>query len=437
MIPPEDYDELILRHLDGDTSAEETERVNECLSNDAEFQRRFCALVLQIAQTRRLLGAKVVAPPGMESTLPREDSLLGLAEPADSTVCEPLRRTKQLSWPRSILLATAVTASIIAVGVWMWMRQSAHAFSVEVVELHGKVEVQRGGSREPVTPALVARPSERVLTGPTGYARLRYADGTVVDLNGDTEVALVALDRSKAIELVRGTCYLEVAKQPEFAPFVINPGRADQVVVVGTKLQLHRSATGDTRVGVVAGKVKVGSKKTIILESQSETVVRGSQDPSPASPLTEGTVWYGLGRGLAAMYYQNLDFTGKSSKRIDPVVDFMWGLSAPIAGIDGESFSARWTGQIDPSRSDTYIFALRVDDSARLWIDGELVIDAWNVPPRSKHTSEPLSLVAGRRYDIRLDYRDVGHHAEVHLLWSTPTMRETPVPQFVLYPTRQ
>lgn len=435
----EEYDELILRHLDQETSEEETSQINEYLANDAEFQRRFCAIVMQVAQIRRLLAAScLVEPPAAsDSSAVPTDDVERRIDLGSSPANDPTLLKRWMNRSKRLLLAVAVGASFAAVGVWVWSRQSVEALSAGVVEFHGEVHVRRGDTLEPVTRGRKVRPSETMLTGATGYVRLNYTDGSVVDLNGDTEVTVLSHERSKAIDLVRGTIFLDIAKQPEFAPFIINPGRRDQVVVVGTKLQLNRTADGETRVGVVSGKVKVGVReKAVVVESQSETVVKDGHAPLPAKSLVASTVWYGLNRGLIATYYDNPDFTGPSATRIDPNVDFNWQLGAPVEGIDGEDFSARWTGQIEPVNTDDYVFTIPVDDSARLWIDGVLVIDAWNTPPRSKHNSPPVRLEAGRRYDIRVDYRDLLHHAEVHLYWSSSTFRETLVPQLVLFPTR-
>ena len=38
---------------------------------------------------------------------------------------------------------------------------------------------------------------------------------------------------------------------------------------------------------------------------------------------------FALGSGLAATYYDNMDFTGATVSRIDPTVNFNWGSGAP------------------------------------------------------------------------------------------------------------
>ena len=63
----------------------------------------------------------------------------------------------------------------------------------------------------------------------------------------------------------------------------------------------------------------------------------------------------------------------------------------------------RWTGQIEARYSETYTFMTRSDAGVRLWIDGQLIIDAWDDHELSSHWGT-IDLEAGQRYDIRLEY---------------------------------
>ena len=55
----------------------------------------------------------------------------------------------------------------------------------------------------------------------------------------------------------------------------------------------------------------------------------------------------GTGNGLSVTYYNNIDFTGTTVTRVDPTVDFAWGAGSPAAAIGADTFSARWTGQVE------------------------------------------------------------------------------------------
>ena len=67
---PKDKDALILRHLDGESSAEETARVTRLLAEDAEFRSRFFVFVNQVARLREMLGTPNGEPPARNGDKP-------------------------------------------------------------------------------------------------------------------------------------------------------------------------------------------------------------------------------------------------------------------------------------------------------------------------------------------------------------------------------
>ena len=78
------------------------------------------------------------------------------------------------------------------------------------------------------------------------------------------------------------------------------------------------------------------------------------------------------GDGLAATYFNNADFTGTTVVRTDPTVNFDWGSGSPAPAIGADTFSARWTGQVQPQFSETYTFYTQSDDGVRLWVNNVL-----------------------------------------------------------------
>jgi hypothetical protein len=51
-----------------------------------------------------------------------------------------------------------------------------------------------------------------------------------------------------------------------------------------------------------------------------------------------------------------MDFSGKSITRVDPQVNFNWGDGSPDAAIARDTFSARWTGEVQAQYSQSYTF---------------------------------------------------------------------------------
>src|SRR5207249_11713330 len=139
------------------------------------------------------------------------------------------------------------------------------------------------------------------------------------------------------------------------------------------------------------------------------------------------------GDGLTAAYFDNIDLTGGTVSRVDPAVNFDWGLGPPAAGIGPDTFSARWTGQVLAVETGTYTFRTTSDDGVRLWVDGRLLVDDWTDRGPTSHTAA-ITLEAGRKYDITLEYFDDLGGATVRLAWKRPGQSVfTIIPQANLY----
>jgi ferric-dicitrate binding protein FerR (iron transport regulator) len=140
------------------------------------------------------------------------------------------------------------------------------------------------------------------------------------------------------------------------------------------------------------------------------------------------------GTGLRAEYFDNADFTMLRVTRVDPAVDFDWGLGAPYPSLDPDYFSVRWTGRLDPRVSGPVTFHVISDDGARLWVDGRLVIDDWTVRGTRERTGT-VELEAGRKVDLKLEYFDCVSTSRVKLLWSAAGLPKDVIPQSRLYPS--
>jgi hypothetical protein len=137
------------------------------------------------------------------------------------------------------------------------------------------------------------------------------------------------------------------------------------------------------------------------------------------------------GDGLRGTYFNNKDFTGATATRIDRTINFSWGTGNPISGIAGNTFSVRWTGYVKPQFSQTYTFRTNTDDGVRLWINGVRIINRWvNVAGIS---TGKISLTAGQKYSIRLEYYEYQNKATCILQWSSPSQALQVIPQSRLF----
>ncbi|MGE5551343.1 MAG: glycoside hydrolase family 9 protein [Bacteroidota bacterium] len=141
----------------------------------------------------------------------------------------------------------------------------------------------------------------------------------------------------------------------------------------------------------------------------------------------------GTGTGLMGEYYDNKDFTALRVTRVDPSIDFDWGAGSPDPSLGPDTFSCRWTGQIQPLYSETYTFYTYAGDGVRLWIDNKIVIQNWTDRAAAEN-SGLIALEAGRKYDLRLEYYEGTGNAAMKLSWSSPHQAKEIVPRRQLYP---
>jgi hypothetical protein len=95
-------------------------------------------------------------------------------------------------------------------------------------------------------------------------------------------------------------------------------------------------------------------------------------------------------------------------------LDLYWGFNAPSSKLPKDGFSARWTRRV-AFEEGTYRFRVAADDGARLYIDGERILDRWREGPRQEWTVDRW-LSAGQ-HTLRLEYFEVGGEALVSLRW--------------------
>jgi hypothetical protein len=160
--------------------------------------------------------------------------------------------------------------------------------------------------------------------------------------------------------------------------------------------------------------------------------VSGTAAVSVTAPVSS------TGKGLTAVYFNNKNLTGTSIVRTDAIVCFNFGGGSPHPFIDGDTFSARWTGAVEPRFSEIYTFSTTSDEGVRLWVDNQLIIDGWASHTVTQH-SGTIALGGGQRYAIRLEYYENTGPAVIELKWRSASQPREVVPRSQLYsgvPTR-
>jgi PKD repeat protein len=161
-------------------------------------------------------------------------------------------------------------------------------------------------------------------------------------------------------------------------------------------------------------------------------VVSNSAGSVTSNEATLTVTASGGGTGLKGEYFDNMDLTALKLTRTDATVNFDWGGGSPDSSIEADSFSVRWTGQVQAQFSETYTFYTVSDDGVRLWVNGVQVINNWtnHAPTENSGT---ISLVAGQKYDLKMEYYENGGGAVAKLLWSSTSTAKQVVPQAQLY----
>lgn len=140
------------------------------------------------------------------------------------------------------------------------------------------------------------------------------------------------------------------------------------------------------------------------------------------------------GTGLAATYYDNMDFTGASVSRIDPVINFVWNPSTPAPGVIGPEFwSAIWVGSIAIPATGTYTFTTVSDDGVVLLIDGTPVIENWT--GHGPTTDVGLIALTAGQHALELRYYNGHLGATLNLSWQGPGLPKAIIPKVALYPS--
>jgi len=194
--------------------------------------------------------------------------------------------------------------------------------------------------------------------------------------------------------------------------------------------------------------VGAGGGYTVGSPSQAVVTIYPSQTPN-------GTGLTGIyASGASTTYSSSTNFnttTASGFTRVDPTVDFIFPTPpavpantggtpnnnvAPVGQIATTAtspYTVRWKGQIQPQYSQTYYFSVKSNDGAKLFINGQLLIDKWLDQGLTEYFAS-IDLQGGVLYDIQLDYLRINGGAEAHLQWYSADQVKQVVPQSRLYP---
>lgn len=117
-----------------------------------------------------------------------------------------------------------------------------------------------------------------------------------------------------------------------------------------------------------------------------------------------------------AEYFNNPSLSGRP--KLTAFVDVLsidFGSRSPAPEIQPDHFSARFTARRHLEQG-TYLFLLSVDDGARVWLDGQLIIDAWDIGRKEDRKARVYIDKTGD-HEIQVAYFENTGDAAIHVEW--------------------
>ena len=139
-------------------------------------------------------------------------------------------------------------------------------------------------------------------------------------------------------------------------------------------------------------------------------------------------VWVAFPNSIKGEYFYDAFFDRLAVQRLDHVVNFTWGTGRLIPR-GSDYISIRWSGLILSNEAGYYRFKVEADDNARLWINGDLLLDHWHEQYASLEPSRLVYFSANSLQEVVLEYREVRGEAHARLLWSIGNSAMQVVPQ--------
>lgn len=164
---------------------------------------------------------------------------------------------------------------------------------------------------------------------------------------------------------------------------------------------------------------------------------RASRSTSAQSPLSFDTLEprqllaadANAGSGWLAQFYADQNLGAYVTSSVDPSLNEDWAASAPVVTppLNPDDFSVRWSSEVEAEFSETHTFYVNAAGGVRLYINGQRLFDRWNDSQITNATTT-FNMIAGRRYDIQLEFRESSGNASVKLEWSSASQPREIIP---------
>lgn len=173
-----------------------------------------------------------------------------------------------------------------------------------------------------------------------------------------------------------------------------------------------------SRKGFSTVKAPAAPNASATFTQNNSSVMRISTDPSKSALLAE--------------FYAGGNFERKVTERLESQIDSKTWNGWPDPSVPRGKFSVRWTGFIKAPTAGIYQLTTISDDGARVWIDGRLLIDDWEMHATRKKSA--FWRFDNQPHAIRVEFWEayVGTH-DIQLLWQQADSASSLVPKSAFY----
>jgi hypothetical protein len=215
---------------------------------------------------------------------------------------------------------------------------------------------------------------------------------------------------------------------------------------LGETAKRRNGESAHQRISETANQRIDESANTQDARRKTQDVTRAVPLPPPVAAAPPVVYSRGLHQ-LKATYFQDEDqgafqnsqlnkpifwntFLKPVSTRAEDKIEFNWGAGKPpLPNLRATYWSVQFNGKLYVSEEGAYTFFLdKLDDGARLTIDGKVIFDSWNVQSANSHKSEAIRLTAGF-HTLRLNYCQGDREASVVLAWSSDKLSKEVIPK--------
>ena len=141
----------------------------------------------------------------------------------------------------------------------------------------------------------------------------------------------------------------------------------------------------------------------------------GVTTPTPPPPVSCATSQY------KTEYFNNKTLSGSPtfSRCENSPINYDWAGGGPGNGVGVDNFSVRWTGRFSFGGGD-YAFIARADDGIRVWVDGNMLIDAWRDQSATEYRAN-RNLSSGE-HEVKVEYYENGGGAVAQVRWEQASL---------------